>query len=309
MATSCTDFDHPYYKQINNKSDEEAINFFTEDKGKRMRFVSLGEAIDFISHGGGNFVYYPLNCKKMTKYIRTWMKAQRPRIEYDKIPLGENSYRYDIKKKEYFYLWNRFDKENLIENEELPRINYEKCPRNGKHAKTIEDLGGRLRCAHTDMLKGYKEGFTEKVNLGADFFSATERYSFDENKPEDPSVYDDETDEEEEGVNYEQSDYIEYLIKKEAYDNSKELEIKDTCYSVIKEPSDLYLPLETILNRLNCRHTMNRDKAMILPFSGFTLANYVKAWWEQPGRKIVWKRKKEIDFYNHFRDFELMGTD
>jgi len=57
-----------------------------------------------------------------------------------------------------------------------------------------------------------------------------------------------------------------------------------------------------VLNRLNiAKHggsyssRKKRPKKYGNPFSGFTLANFVKAWWEQPGKKInLWKRQNRL---------------
>ncbi|MBT3405150.1 hypothetical protein HN832_04475 [archaeon] len=84
MTTSCTDFDHPYYSALNGKNQTERVNFFTEGDFKKMKFVSLGEVLDFVSAGGMNFVHYHFSDKKMIQFIQSWMEVQIPRIEYER---------------------------------------------------------------------------------------------------------------------------------------------------------------------------------------------------------------------------------
>ena len=87
------------------------------------------------------------------------------------------------------------------------------------------------------------------------------------------------------------------------YDPTK---IVDICYSIIQESKTIVFPLEIILDRINCS---NHEDYTTHPFSGFTLANYVKAWWNQKGRKKVWRNKGELDFYLAFPDFEPISSD
>ena len=79
MTTSCTDHDHPYYDQLKSLGSREVVKFFTNNKGARMRYVSLGEALDFASWGFMNGVAYDLSPRAMVWFIRKWMSAQKPR--------------------------------------------------------------------------------------------------------------------------------------------------------------------------------------------------------------------------------------
>ena len=89
MTTSCTDRNHPYYREIECRQTG-AVNFFLEDEAKRMKYVSLGEALDFISGGFMNGVAYHMDTRKMVRFIRTWMRAQEPRRKISKIPTGKH---------------------------------------------------------------------------------------------------------------------------------------------------------------------------------------------------------------------------
>ena len=202
MATSCTDFSHPFYEELKCLSLEERHKFFT---GERMKFVSLGEMLDFISIGALNFVSYRLNTKDMVKLTANWMTSNQPP-----------------------YQWNdpRKDPE-----QKLPRIEHKSCPENEHHVKTIKDLAGRVRCA-------------------------------------DPE-----------------------------------------CYSIISE-KEFYLPLEQVLQRLDCSFKFyNAAHFTAHPFSGFTLAGFVKAWFQQPGdRRLLMPTGRE-DRYRAFPNFEPMSSE
>lgn len=83
-------------------------------------------------------------------------------------------------------------------------------------------------------------------------------------------------------------------------------ELTSLCYSIINEPEKFNFPLETVLDRLNVdgRKTAH-------PFSGFTLAAYVAAWWRQEGEKRLW-RKPGITTdppYKKFSDFVPINPD
>jgi hypothetical protein len=286
MSTSCTDTDNPIYKEIQSFSTKEIINFFTENKGQNMKYVSLGEAMDFISGGGMNYVYFPISPKRMTKFTRTWMNAQNPRITYDRIKVSENVYQSQEKSRKFKYQWNKFEDDFPIGNKDLPRINYKECPSDShkrqKHEGTVFDMAGRLRCSQNLLHEKVKEGF-EGIGVYEDPDTATKRYHIYNETPEEDSKF-----------------------NREEFVNAEEVDVINPCYSIIKEPSNVYLDLETILMRLN----VYRDSkaGMAVPFSGFDLANYVKAWWKQPGEMRVWKKKHTLDFYNHFSDFQAVNS-
>ena len=214
MATSLTDFDHPVLEILYSKSVNQRIDYFTKEKGNKMKFVSLGEALDFVSLGGTNHVLYPLGTKDMTRYIRTWMRAQKPRIEYEKVYLDDNQKPYTHKeiKREYNYLWNRFHRDF---NHDLPRINYSKCPKSAhSNSKTFQDIAGRTRCLHTETYEK-KPSFTHKEK-DVDVFSQTNKYLLTESEPMDPTP-DEWVNEEGKDVDWSE-EYDDYLVQKEKFD-------------------------------------------------------------------------------------------
>jgi hypothetical protein len=298
MATSCTDFDHPYYKEIENKNDRQRYEFFTEDNAKRMKFVSLGEGFDFISHGGGNYVGYNHTSRAIMSFIKSWIEAQRPKIDYERIELGNNSYTYKETGREHFYLWNKFHLQHDIP--ELPRINYDVCPLDSNHNELILDRGGRLRCAHQRSLI-IKPSFT-KLGINEGLGTGTKKYDFYEDEPMQPRSYDENGEED-----TDPDDYKEYLEKQAKFDNEEPAIVTDTCYAIVKEPKKMSLPLEIILNRLNCSYD---KKYTLYPFSGFTLASFVQAWWEQPGdKKYIGNQTSGIELYKAFPKFTPISTD
>jgi hypothetical protein len=302
MTTSCTDRDHPYYEEMRNLSSRKKVEFFTEDNGKRMRFVSLGEALDFVSLGGTNYVVYDLNPRGIVKFIRTWMKSQRPKREDVKINLNGGGYTWeeDVSQRQYSYVWNRF---HLEREEELPRIKHEECPRNEYHKRRITDRGGTIRCGHIDV-KILKPSFIDSFNIEDDL-AQIKRTLYLDCRPYDPTpdVWEDE-----EGNPLDYSEEYEgFKRDREAYLEEEGVKVADACYAIISETPNKYLPLQTVLERLNL--CSREEPVYVNPFSGFALANFVKAWWEQPGRKRVWRKKGEIDLYRKYPNFRLISSE
>jgi len=295
MTTSCTDHDHPYYDQLKSLGSREVVKFFTNNKGARMRYVSLGEALDFASWGFMNGVAYDLSPRAMVWFIRKWMSAQKPRRKIVEVPTkikGVNEIREDVSRREYGYLWNRFHEDFP---EQLPRIDYKKCPRDSKHQGTIEDRGGLVRCAHIDK-RLLVPSFVETTTF-FDPLSGLEQTALYENCPHDPSWIDEKRE-----IQCDEDEWREYLANLQRHREETPKEFSLPCYAVIREPVDTSLPLQVVLNRLNiAKHggsyssRKKRPKKYGNPFSGFTLANFVKAWWEQPGKKInLWKRQNRL---------------
>lgn len=296
MVTSCTDSDHPYYNELIGKTGKQKYDFFMEENAKRMKFVSLGEAFDFLSFGGLNFVAYGNNDKELTEFTKTWIEKQEPKIKLDRIKSGKGSYTIKERSREYSYLWNKFNHSG--ETPELPRINYEKCNLGRDHTKMILDRGGRLRCAHQEVFE-IKPSFTEKI-IEEDIRIGIKKYKYNQSAPETPRYYNEELEV------WMIEGCKKYELEKNKFDEEEPVIVVDTCYSIIKEPKDFYLPLEKILNRLNCS---NRENQTIHPFSGLTLADFVKAWWEQSGEKQYFKKEGDIEFYKAFPDFVPMSSD
>jgi hypothetical protein len=72
----------------------------------------------------------------------------------------------------------------------------------------------------------------------------------------------------------------------------------------------MFLSLEKVLRRLNLSHSFYGSKDIsVYPFSGFTLANYIKAWHGQKGRKRFFMKKHEREFHHAFPDFVPVSSD
>ena len=295
MTTSCTDRNHPYYREIEGRQTG-AVNFFLEDEAKRMKYVSLGEALDFISEGFMNGVAYHMDTRKMVRFIRTWMRAQEPRREILEIPTGKHSYRLkeDVSKRQFNYTWNRFAQDFPAQLTRR-RINNKRCPRDEKHEGTITDGAVRIRCSHFEI-QLLKPSFIKTLD-GFDELSSTENTTFYDDKPSEPWSPEEEEDESEGAQNRQER----YKAELRRYEDEGEIEAIKPCYAIIKETETRNLPLQTILDRLN----VSTNPAYYLnPFSGFTLARYVKAWWNQKGRKRFFRKKVEREdnfrVYPHF---------
>ena len=221
------------------------------------------------------------------------MNNQEPKIKFEKIPTGESSYQVVEKSRRYHYLWNRF---HYDFETELPRIDYKFCPRDKTHKGTLNDLAGRVRCLHHEK-KILKPSFVEEIR-SVDKFAFIESINYSENVPYDstPDVWEDY-----EGnyLDYSEEER-EYLKNLERYNQEEGEEFEKFCYSIIKEPKDVYFPLQTVFDRLNCSHY---DGQTIHPFSGFDLANYVKSWFKQKGKRKFYRGKNEYDFYRVFPNF------
>ena len=291
MTTACTDTKHPYYKVLSKL--QNPLNFFQKDS-ERLAHVSLGEALDFTSFGGMNYVVWPkLDTKGMVEFVQLWMDNQRPKVQYERVadPRVEGVYSIKRKSEEFFYTWNRFHEDFP---EALPFINHVSCPANENHRGTIRDLAGRIRCLHVDIQRA-KPGFTTEWDIG------NHRLCFQEDRPMDPremEKYEDISDEE----------FEKYEEDMERFEVEKPEAIIDPCYAIISDVGS-YLPLEKVLRRLNVNFKFSGSgKGSVFPFSGFDLANYVKAWWEQPagllGERRLFARESEEDYYHAFNDFQ-----
>jgi hypothetical protein len=287
MTTSCTDWNHPYYKELSKIGTRKALDFFKRSKN-RMKNVSLGEALDFVSFGGMNFVVWELNKKGLISFIQNWMDAQEPS-----------------------YFWNR---EGEIREEQLPFINYKNCPSHEKHTERVRDLAGRLRCGHIEIEK-FKPNFIESYSLTDDFSGMKKKY-FSEDAPNEPIFDDEDFDEQTGELNLlDQERLEEYNKKKEKFDNEEpSILVHDFCYSIISDEG-IYLPLESVLTRLDVAYldatnSFSQEKEIcVYPFSGFTLANFIKAWAEQKGEKRFFLENGKKEHYRLFRGFQPISSD
>lgn len=285
MPTSCTDSRHPYYHQISELDPKNTANFFVGENSYRMTYVSLGEVLDLISFGGMNYVAWKLSIKNLTRFIKDWTDAQKPRIELERVQLSEHSYRLEEKCREYNYLWNKFHDDF---GEELPFINHEHCPNNENHKGTFHDQMGRVRCAHLEIKK-FKPSFIDS------YHDYRGRIVYLENKPMEPL---DDTDEKE---------WEHYQSQRSRFEKEeRSFVVHDFCYSMIRDVGR-YLPLEMVLSRLGVGQQENGVSAF--PFSGFTLANFVKSWWNQEGGRRYFLGEGEEDSFRIYPDFEPISSE
>lgn len=299
MTTSCTDNKHPLYNE--KFSCKDYLSSFMKNPEK-MAYASLGEMLDFISFGGLNFVAYNQGTKELIEITQKWMEAQPKKLIrhiWKDLGNGVKQLKRTIEKE--VYLWNKPDGDY---REKLPRVNHSKCPRNEKHkGETIKDLAGRVRCSHSNE-KWLRPNYVEESE-DYDSFSGMIKKDIWEDEPYDPTP---DLWEDEDGNYIDWSEeYDEYLIKQEKFDEEEPtLLIADTCYAIIKEPFNVYLPLETVLDRLNCTGFKNHT---VHPFSGFTLANFIKAWHNQKGKRKFFRDPNESDSYKQFPNFQPISSD
>jgi hypothetical protein len=104
--------------------------------------------LDFVSAGGLNTCFWSMHPRAMVAFIKEWVDAQAPRIEYVRVPLSELSYTHKEKSRSYAYAWNRHEDDF---DEELPFVHSDKCPANPAHTRTGKDLAGRVRCFHKQV--------------------------------------------------------------------------------------------------------------------------------------------------------------
>ena len=285
MSTSATDHTHPYYQEISKLHDP--VKFFTGKNSNRLQHVSLGEALDFVSFGGLNYVIWPpFDRKGMIEYIQSWMENQKPKIEYERVPITEHSYSYLEKSKEYNYLWNRFHDDFP---EELPYIKGTNCSNEG-HIKTVKDSAGRVRCANKNAER-FKPSFVRSFVNG-------NRIQYYEDKPQRPS---DDDGDEQSWRSYER-EIAQFEQEQPSF------EVGTICYSIISDEGT-NLSLESILSRLSVTHSFTRGSKEVFPFSGIDLANYVKVWWNQPGEKQFFLPEGRTDNYKVYPKFQPISSD
>lgn len=78
-------------------------------------------------------------------------------------------------------------------------------------------------------------------------------------------------------------------------------ETEDICYSIISDIG-VYLPLERILTRLDVSGIRDNNYTSF-PFSGFSLAGYIKAWHSQEGKRTFFMQGEDFESYRAFPDF------
>jgi len=147
---------------------------------------------------------------------------------------------------------------------ELPHIHYDHCPQGIHHRGTVEDLGGRIRCAHLDK-QWVRPSFLLEENGW-----------IEEREPHDPTPEDAWEKGELDPIYKEE--YQEFLEDMDRYWAERpSLEITMACYWVISD-ENVIIPLETIFNRIS--RSMGTG-SLFTYCSGGQMAQYVQRWHEQ----------------------------
>jgi hypothetical protein len=297
MPTSSTDFKHPYCEEMYKiESLSKRPDFFTGENSFRMNHVSLGEALDFVSVGGMNYCYWDITVRQLTDFIKQWTDVQEPRINLIRVPIGDGVYRIEEKSREYSYLWNKFDRDF---DGELPFIHRDSCPAGKGHKRTGKDLTGRVICLHADIKK-FRPSYLQDVTFSDD------ECHFWEEEPNEPVFEESDYDGNGELIPKAQKRQEKHMEEKERYANEEPTErVVYPCLAIISEKGT-YLPLEKVLRRLN---VFDKDNGCAFPFSGFTLANYVKSWWNQSGEKGFYMPEGEADSYKAFPGFVPVNSE
>jgi hypothetical protein len=103
----------------------------------------------------------------------------------------------------------------------------------------------------------------------------------------------------------------EYLLKKARFDDEEATaEVVNVCYAMLSDKGS-YLPLERVLRRLQVG---DFNSGCAFPFSGFTIAGYVKAWWNQPlpngkGERQFFMHPGDREHYRAYPDFHIVSSD
>ncbi len=210
----------PNLKELENVPVKDSMDYLMQQGNMKGKY--LGACLDSCRWGSMTTVAWELDLRSLMKFIQKWREENND---------NENLYHEEPIEK----LYTKF---------ELPYINHEKCPRNKEHKDIFRDGIGKLRCGHRTVEK-YKPGFLKEYEGGFDELSQMKIKNFYENSPEDPS-YDGE-----EGWEYPEPDYTNYLKKLEKYNQEKPIEeVIDVCYAIMSD-NNIPLSFENILERLN----------------------------------------------------------
>lgn len=266
----------PEFLKTGDFSPEQRIAYLTINRN--MGGMYLGDCFEIIRSEWYGNSFFEMTIQDMVSFIQNWMQHNENDFQDLFLQKGVGEHHAGV---------------------ELPRIDQEVCPRYKWHQGTVRDLGGRVRCSHTEEEKMKPTYLTEIKRY--DSYSQTEKISFDDEGPI-PSLLDDATEE---------------------YEREKPTEIiRDVCYAIMSE-KDWVMPLETVIKRLNkipesvfvycttrpgpcmrldefdvekrmyvesrgmCPGHKEPNKKVGFEFSGKKLAKYVQRWWEQTTNEVV----------------------
>lgn len=285
------------YTQISNREMDSDFKFFVNRgspkkcmeflmQGKDMKNEYLGACLDYMRWGGQETVMSELGTKGMINFIRQWMNLNKTNL-----------------------IWNE---KTPPKNLTLPYIKHNKCPIFGKHKGTINDLGGKVRCAHKSEKK-FKPSF-----IGSFSYFDKERQmqivNYSENEPRDnlpDCAWDENTGK---LLDSYKNEWEAHQKQMEKFENENPTFIIDNyCYAILSDEKTI-LSLEKVLDRLNlqprtktvycsgfeckrideipknerelyegerCGGHKEENDITIHPFSGWKLAWYVQKWYEQ----------------------------
>lgn len=224
-----------------------------------MQGLYLGSCLESCRWGGPSSVMWELSTLDMLAFIENWMR-QNP----DDFP-------------EMFF-HPEMECAKVLPYKKGEKPNYGKCPRDKTHKGTVKDHAGRLRCSHKTQDEPRKPGYIIEFLPCFDPFSQTQKIEYANMRP---SEHDD-------------SGWARF----EATERS--VVINDICYAIIPEQLPI-LSLEEVLKRVNLCVThgvapklRTPDNSFITPFDGWSLAAYVKAWYEQFDEEQVLLLKEEV---------------
>lgn len=264
-------------------------------KRDNMKNEYLGACLDYIRWGGKTTVMYEFGTKGLISFIQHWMKLNKNNLIWaDKLPSA-----------------------NFV----LPYIKHDKCPRNSEHAGLVDDLGGRIRCAHKSQEKKLKPSFVSSYTT-FDALSNVEITRYYEIEPESPSC--------DEDGNFlcSKKELEAYEKKMEEFEDEKPTFIvEDVCYAILSDEKSI-LSLEKVLDRLNlepkyktvycgdrlgycqridelnewqrefafCPGHREENNRTVHGFDGWALAWYIQKWYEQVpnGKAPVFETSREI---------------
>ncbi len=300
------------FREMENKSPflfkekKEPINQVKFLLDGNMKGQYLGACLDSCRWGSETTVMYMMGIRGMRDFIKSWMQQ------------NEDNFQTLFRPEELGY-------KELA----LPHIHYESCPRDSKHKGTIEDIGGRLRCAQITT-KYLKPSFIESFEI-VDGLSGIRERCFYEKMPSNPVpnfAFDSEGLLTPECAEIYGGEYKEYLHLSKLFEEEEPTFVaNDICYAILSDER-MVLPLETVLKRLNLRPLFTRvscqgegckrldeldeperglhRNTMLCPghiephnkvefcFSGWTLASYVQKWYEQlPNGAAPWFEDKK----------------
>jgi hypothetical protein len=304
------DLTDPSFKFYRLKKNLKERREFLMD-GNNMRDEYLGACLDYTRGGMMNATFWENGASGLIEFIQKWMSQNKDKLIWSDEPLPK-----DLK---------------------LPLRDFKSCPRDSSHTGIIANSAGIVRCNHIE--RDYiTKGFVVDEGSRVDEYADLVRHTFREDKPLDPSYYDDDYE-----LVYPEPEYTNYLKAKERYESTDETqEIMNPCWAILVEPETKILSLEAVIDRLNiqekyrmkfchddrslpcknpnperktynisCQGHIEENPYVVVPFCGWTMAWYVQKWYEQlpNGTAPVFKKPGERDGFQKFKGFRVVSSE